>query len=338
MNKEELNISLNYFTKNICDIGITVYVVIKGEEKPKKLDIEATALPDLKKLFLEAIDKDIVRNDELEVVMLSSSDDRINVLYEYDIDIPSELSSISDVNQSDGHKKFNIADDIEKVTALLVEIGNSEKQIILYKTMARVNIYGRKSFFLKKSDVRFQQIDDEFFRITPNFQLIQVDKNLVVIDLKTIEKFFGFQDAIKREAKVGIEAIENIALLENPETLHELVEDMAFARKLTRVANASPVLKAGIPNRKIIEFCKAYPNLKGKLRFNSDESKIQLDTRKSKNLFIQILMDDFLTSELTNFHYTSFTKDEAAEVETQAEELSEESTPENTESNMLQVA
>ncbi|MCL1128016.1 hypothetical protein [Shewanella surugensis] len=104
MNKEELNTSLNYFTENPEDIGITIYVVLKDEDKPKKLDIESVALPDLKSLFLNAIDDDIVKNNELEVVNLSSSDDRKNVLYEYDIGIPDELSALGDVNQDDGHK------------------------------------------------------------------------------------------------------------------------------------------------------------------------------------------------------------------------------------------
>ncbi|PHR29303.1 MAG: DUF4868 domain-containing protein [Desulfotalea sp.] len=336
MNKDELNTRLNYFIENTSDIGITIYVVIKDENKPRKLDIEAIALPDLKKLFLESINDNIVKNDELSVVKLSSTDDRTNVLYEYDIDIPNELSVLSDVSQSDGHQQFNVViDDIDQVTALIVEIGNSEKQILLYKTMARVNIYGRKSYFLIKSDIRFRKIDDEFFRISPNFQLIQVDGSLVVLDLKTIEKFFGFKNVIKKEAKIGIQAIEKISLLENPDTLHELVKDMTFARKLTRVAKDSPVLKAKIPNCKIIEFCKKFPNLKGKIRFNNDETKILLDTRKSKDLFIQILMDDFLTSELTNFHYTSLTKDEA---ETGIEASTSESTSENKENNVLQFA
>ncbi|WP_220271686.1 Kiwa anti-phage protein KwaB-like domain-containing protein [Shewanella morhuae] len=182
---------------------------------------------------MDTIDNDIVKND-LSVVNLSSSDDRKNVLYEYDINIPNELSSLNDVNQSDRHLPFNFLDDnIKNVTALLIEIGDNENQVILYKTMARINIYGRKNFFLKKSDVRFKKINDEFFRISPNFQLIQVNGSLIVIDLKTIEKFFGFEEAIKKEAKIGIQAIEGMLLIENPETLHELVEDITFARKLT---------------------------------------------------------------------------------------------------------
>ncbi|WP_370052358.1 anti-phage protein KwaB [Neptunomonas sp.] len=316
MNKEELNTNLNHFIDNSADIGITVYVVMKEQEKPKKLDIKQEDLPALKNIFLDQLKNEIVKDDELSVLKLSSSDERKKVLYEYDIEIPSELASLNDVNTSDGHELFNFQNDkVDDVTALLIEIGNDESQVVLYKTMARVNIYGRTSFFLKKSNQRFEKIDEDFFRISSNFQLLQISGNLIVVDLNTIEKFFGFHEVIKKEAEAGIKAVEEIQLLENPETLKKLVDDMPFARKLTKIAKASPVLKAKVPNSKIIEFCKTFPNLKGKIRFNSDESKIQLDTKKSKDLFVKILMDDLLTSELTNYHYTSLAKDGVDESE-----------------------
>ncbi|WP_370239645.1 anti-phage protein KwaB [Neptunomonas phycophila] len=316
MNKEELNTNLNHFIDNSADIGITVYVVMKEQEKPKKLDIKQEDLPALKNIFLDQLKNEIVKDDELSVLKLSSSDERKKVLYEYDIEIPSEMASLNDVNTSDGHELFNFQNDkVDDVTALLIEIGNDESQVVLYKTMARVNIYGRTSFFLKKSNQRFEKIDEDFFRISSNFQLLQISGNLIVVDLNTIEKFFGFHEVIKKEAEAGIKAVEEIQLLENPETLKKLVDDMPFARKLTKIAKASPVLKAKVPNSKIIEFCKTFPNLKGKIRFNSDESKIQLDTKKSKDLFVKILMDDLLTSELTNYHYTSLAKDGVDESE-----------------------
>jgi hypothetical protein len=42
-----------------------------------------------------------------------------------------------------------------------------------------------------------------------------------------------------------------------------------------------------------------------------------LDTKVSKDLFINLLMDNFLTSELTKFHYASIAKDS---VENETEE------------------
>lgn len=311
MTKEELNDSLSYFIDNE-EIGITAYAILKSDEShyPKKLDIASEALEPLKKVFIDSIQDNIINKSNLNVLPLSSSDERINVIYEYDLEVPEELNSIGEILASDSISNFNFnEDDFTETKALLIEIGNNEKQIVLYKTMASVNIYGRHSFFLKKSSERFEKIEEDFIRISSGFQLLRVEESLFVIDLTTLEKFFGFHDIIKREASLSIQAIETIELLENPETLEELVDDISFARKLTKVAKDSPVLKAGIPNSSIISFTMTHPALKNKMRYNADNSKIQLDTRVSKNLFIKLLNDDFLTSELTRLYYDSIAKD-----------------------------
>lgn len=130
-----------------------------------------------------------------------------------------------------------------------------------------------------------------------------------MINLETIEKLFGFHDVIKREAILGMEAISLKNIISNPGVLEELIQDVKYARKLTKVSKASPVLKAGIGNDKIIQFCQVYPSLKNKIRFNEDLTQIVLDTQVSKDLFIKLLMDDFLTSQLTEFYYNSIAKD-----------------------------
>ena len=97
--------------------------------------------------------------------------------------------------------------------------------------------------------------------------------------------------------------------------MRELIEDVKYARRLTKVARASPVLKSGISSESIAQFCMTFPTLIGRIRFNED-NKIILDTKVSKDLFIKLLMDDFLTSELTKFHYASVAKD-AVELNTE---------------------
>ena len=124
-----------------------------------------------------------------------------------------------------------------------------------------------------------EKIEDEFLRISAGFQLLRIDRQLLVIDLAAIEKSFGFHEVIKREAALGVTAVETMQLVQNPEVLHELLEDVKYARRLTKVAKASPVIKKGIPNESIIRFCKGFPKLAGKIRFNEAEDKIVLDTK-----------------------------------------------------------
>jgi hypothetical protein len=100
-------------------------------------------------------------------------------------------------------------------------------------------------------------------------------------------------------------------ILENPEELRALIDDVRFARRLTKVGRSSPVIQQGISNASIIKFCRDFPKLAGRIRFNEGENKISLDTQVSKDLFLKLLMDNYLTSELTNLHYESLAKDSA---------------------------
>lgn len=320
MNAEKLKAGLQPFFNNVGEIGVSVYAILKGEgvAAPRKLDIEADALQGLKMLFMQSLREDIADREELTVLNLSTSDERVDAIYVYDIEIPTELAVMENVVMSDDFPLLNLAEcDLTNIKALLIEIGNNIGQIVLYKSIAPVNIFSRASFFLKKNRHRLEQIKDEFLRINAGFQLMRINGELLVMNLSTVEKSFGFHEIITREAALGIASIEAISLVENPQVLHELLDDVKYARRFTKVAKASPVMKARVPNPIIINFCKTFPRLAGKIRFNGTGTgdKIVLDTKVSKDLFIKLLMDDFLTSELTNYHYESVAKDSAEAVE-----------------------
>jgi hypothetical protein len=312
MNANELKTALQPFFDNIDEIGVSVYAILKSQDdgEPRKLDIEAQALLGLKSLFMQSLREEIAERDELSVLNLSTSDERTNAIYIYDIEVPPELATMENVSQSDNFSLLDLAQcDLSDIKALLIEIGNNIGQIVLYKTMAPVNIFGRASFFLKKDRHRLEQINEEFLRVSAGFQLMRINGELLVIDLAAIEKSFGFHEVIIREAALGIRAIESILLIENPDVLYELLDEVKYARRFTKVARSSPVLRAQVPNASIIQFCRSFPKLAGRIRFNDAGDKIVLDTKVSKDLFIKLLMDDFLTSELTNFHYESVAKD-----------------------------
>lgn len=311
MKIEELKAVLQAIIDGRNEVGLSVYAVLKDQSDalPCKLDIEASSVDGLIDLFFGSL-MELIDSTDLSILNLSTSDERLNAIYRYDLEVPAELELMEGVLGSDNLPLLDLeTKNLSTIKALLIEIGNNDSQLVLYKTMAPVNIFGRSNFFLKKSRHRLEQIDDEFLRVSSNFQMMRVKDELLVIDLESLERTFGFSDVIKREAALGVDSIEKLELIHNPETLHELLGDVKYARRLTKVAKASPVLKAGIDNAKIIEFCKIFPVLAGRIRFNDAGDKIVLDTKVSKDLFIKLLMDNFLTSELTSFHYESVAKD-----------------------------
>jgi hypothetical protein len=72
------------------------------------------------------------------------------------------------------------------------------------------------------------------------------------------------------------------------------------------IRHHSPVLN--IPFNDVKTFIQAHPKLKRRIKFNDDQTRISLQTRTSKELFIKILNDDFLKSELTQLLYDSLKK------------------------------
>jgi len=314
MNAEELKSALQPFYDNADELGVTVYAILKSQDdiSPRKIDIEGDALRELKLLFIQSLQESISNREELSVLNLSTSDERLDAIYVYDIEVPAELTAMESVLNTDNLPLFNFEEfSLSDIKAILIEIGNNIGQLVLYKTMAPVNVFGRSSFFLKKSQHRMEKIDEEFLRISSGFQLLRIGGELLVMELSAIEKSFGFDEIIMKEAAIGVASIEARALIENPDVLHELLGDMKYARRFTKVAKASPVIKKNVENARIIAFCRSFPALAGKIRFNATGDKIVLDTKVSKDLFIKLLMDNFLTSELTNFHYESVAKDVA---------------------------
>ena len=58
-----------------------------------------------------------------------------------------------------------------------------------------------------------------------------------------------------------------------------------------------------------MEFTKTTSKLTGKFKYSEDGTKIRLDTKKSKDVFLKLMNDAFLRSELTDQYYEASAKD-----------------------------
>jgi len=311
MNIGELKSSLSWFSENITDVSTVIYSILKNSQSLHKLDIEANAQKGLCNLFLKSITNKIMVPEDITLLQYSSADERKNALYEYDLEgFPDELSCIHSISHGNDIPLLNLQnEDIGNLKALLIQIGTQEKQIILYKILSSVNIFKRDSFFLIKDQTRLKQVDDDFLRISDNFQLMYIEESLVIVELNAVEKKFELNSVIQAEAKLGIQQLASISVLENPDTYLDLLSDLRIAKKLVKIASKSPVIQKRIDANRIINFCKNYPTLKGKFKFNDAGDKIILKSKISKELFLKLLLDNYLTSELTELYYESLAKD-----------------------------
>lgn len=309
MNKEEL--------KNIVQLsinenaGIEFFLGLKNGEIRKANFIDEVQ-KEIKKVFIDDIEKRIIES-EYPIMCLSSSDERKDIIYHFDYTpLPDDLKFFDTVlDPNINIKPFSFENDkLNNIDFFLFLIGDEENRILLYKQLAPINIYKKNSgIFVRKADNEFTRVNDDFLRIVPGFELFKVNGELYILDLKFLERKFKIYDVIKSVALKEIDKINEIGIVQNANSLKELLINTSFARKLSKISEHSPVL-GKVPNADIISFTKNYPRLKNKFKYTNDGSQIILSTKTTMEIFIKLLNDDFLSSELTRIYYDSIAKDE----------------------------
>lgn len=279
----------------------------------KSVDINDADHSELEGIFLNSISDNILLNDDLTLISLSSADDRKNAIYQYDLDeIPLELSYLKMLIESEDFDSFDYnQDDLSQLKGILILFGNHESQLALYKYQYPVTLLKKESGFnlvKPRNNNRFKKLDTDILKINAKFEFMKIDGKYYILDIKTLEKFFGFHEAVKNVAEKGLENIKTTELVMDCSVFESRIDDIAFARKLVKSASNSPVINI-IPNSQILNFTNTHPALKGKFKYSEDGSQLNLKTKKSQNLFLKLLNDDYLQSELTKRFYDSVAKD-----------------------------
>jgi hypothetical protein len=279
----------------------------------KRADIAQSASDELTRNFIETISSTILLNDELSLLNISSADDRANAIYRYDLpEVPAQLQHLASILQRDDFDIFSFeADDLAHLEGIIIILGHGKKQVALYKHQYPVALLKRDSAFSLvriRNQNRLVKLEDDVLRINSKFEFMRIGDEYFIVDIKTLERFFGFHDAVRNIATQGIENIDRAQLVVDTAALTARLDDISFSRKLVRAARDSPVLGV-IPNPQVIAFVTTHPALRGKFRLSDDGSKLKLDTKVSQNLFLKLLNDDFLQSELTKRYYESLAKD-----------------------------
>jgi len=313
MKIEELKEKLNHFINNPEKISAKMYLVleINGEISIKLADIEGDSQNSLRNLILSNLKSIFVDKDDLYLLDLSSYDERKNVVYKYDLEeFPNKIKDIK-MKISDEKKietKFNFkSDKLIDIKTFFVEIGNNTESLQIFRRNYPINIYSRDKFMWIEKNERFSHLEKDILKFDGKIDFFYIGDELFVYDLSVLEKYFGFEEIIKKSATESITKIKELNLVENCEVLEHRINEMSFSRKLTKIAKKSPVMN--LPKDKIINFTKTYPELESIFKYSSDDKMIKLDTKKSQNMFLKLLNDDFLHSQLTDLFYESLAKD-----------------------------
>ena len=297
-----------------------LYLVLKQNKELvlKLADTEdKSTTPEILRMFSELLKARIVAKDDLVLRNLSVADESQDAIYEYDYDsYPDELNLVKQFNIKEAVcniKHFNFkTDDLNHLFGYIIYIGSMDNGLVIFKKHYPISLIKQGSFLLGaiRKNERFEKLPgDNILRLNNEAELLCVKNTIFVFNLKVLERNMGFLALIQRAAREAIDSIESLDILDDITKLRDELTEPTFARKLSKIKNASPIFELGITKEAIIEFTRNTPELKGKFKYSEDGTKIKLVTKKDKNAFLKLLNDEFLRSELTKQYYEAASKD-----------------------------
>lgn len=308
MTRTQLISGLNRVLNQGNQLSTVVFAVMKETFEIKKLNIDNTEIYTIQNMFLDSVRSKIISVEEQTIIKVSEADNRANTVFHYDLDLPDGLIFYS-ADLTDVISNFSfIDDDLGNIDSLIIKIGTEQHQIKIYKKLSPVEVLGRGGYLFKKARTQLERFTEKVLNLTSSFNAVFVDDTYIFLDLKLLEHSYGFHDVIVREANNSVQLIQALGILDTTDGIVELLGKTSFARKVVKIKN-SPVFLKQIPNTQIISFTQRHPALANKMKYNEDGTQIILHTKKSRELFIKMLDDAYLTSELTEQYYESTAKD-----------------------------
>lgn len=323
MTKEVLQAKLDELIA-MEDCGMNLYFILHKNEDYvlKKANVRYEALNPIKKVLRDNLIqlRHMMDEDTFALMNLSGADERKNVIYLYDLD--EELRPISLMREveanlfnngyftPDNNRVFDFAaDTFEDVDAWIASYGMEGNHIIIYRKTFSVNLLkqGRNLFVFKDAE-QIDIIKDDIFRIDGKIDFFLLDNTPLINNISILEKFNDFKDIVQRSARKSVQQIDAANLVDDITKLRERAEnDISFARKLIKVTTNALILNV-VSKETIIQFAREHAYLSKRLKVSAD-NKFELDKKVAQNLFVQLLDDAFLHSDLSSNDYVSPGKD-----------------------------
>ena len=158
MNIDEFKASIST-TVSAHGCSAEFYFLFQNDGKiiVKSVDINDDDHLELERQFLSSISDNILLNDDLTLISLSSADDRKSAVYQYDLDeIPIELSYLKMLIENENFDSFDHKhDDLSKLKGILILLGNHDSQLALYKYQYPVTLLKKENGIKNQMQMEF---------------------------------------------------------------------------------------------------------------------------------------------------------------------------------------
>lgn len=319
MTTEEFKTKLQSLVDLGEDFSAIVFFAMKVDDGIilKKANIQREVLKEIAGGYKDTLIAELHRfenDNQMSVMLLSDRDDRLNVIYRYDLpdDEPSYFSVMKEpvsepIVDYTGEKMFNFdLDSYADIDYFVVHLGISDNFIVAYRDNFNVNLMkqSRGRFYLNRSGTQITKVENDILRMDSQIDCMMVDNDFYIVNLKNLDTSKEFASIIKKRANAAVDEIETLDFIGEVDSLRNRLDELSFARRLMTAMDNSKVTV--LPAEKVLEFVEGHAKLKKDLKIN--DGKFELKTKAAQNALVKLLNDDFLHSKLTNEDYETSSK------------------------------
>lgn len=291
--------------------NIKLYATTKQNET-KKISISSDVSDNLLELFKKSIEDMFLDQDkEYRLKSIDDNNDEAAKTYYYfngentyeRLNVLHNLSSLDE-------EVFNFENtNLDDIETFYITISNGEKTIALYKKNYGINVLRRgKTIFFTKHNENIDELKKDILKIDHSFQFMAIENNILIVNLSMLETQLGYDEVITKKAQETVELIASLDFLEDIAKLEEMVQTKKIAKKINLVKNSQvlDIIQSDI--NKVKTFIDNIEDLKKSLKFTED-NKLKLNSKVGVEMFLKLLDDAYLRSELTETLYDSLNKE-----------------------------
>ena len=314
MTKDKIYKKLQFLYEKDSHKEMQMFGFKKNDPQPYEINIDNCLEQEIIAVMSDGLKESLIDKD-YQIVDYSLADERKGRYYRYDVpEIPDAFKAMSDVIGKSDAPKYDFSNDgVGAIDHFIMVFSDSIHPFSIYKSVSNVEkvMKSKKSLLAIMGKDILKSYDKPLLRIGSGFQVIFFPTDeYIILDEKFAENSFGLHQILKNQATKLIKTLDDKKLLPDVKKIEKYNENVAFSRKLVKVLSTSKVLQ-DVEKDKIMDFVKDDPKLKSVLRIvNHKGSKyFEMNNKRSAMVFLDLLNDEFVYSELTGQKYQAPAKD-----------------------------
>ena len=242
---------------------------------------------------------------------------------DFDMDDSSRIEEnkkiFYEIGQDENYKPFSflnnmVSEDYKEtdqpfLKGFIIKVNLNTDHFWIYQHKYPVTLINKKTsiYALLNGQNRYEPLTVDVVRFDNKMDLLIIGNSIITKKINLLQSDFGFDKYIRTEADKELNKINTFGILSTTDTLRNMLSGskLTTAKKLLNIKNSKAM---SLSKEELYTSIKKHSYYKDKFQFNEDNHTLVINSQKDANLFLKMINDDFLHSELTGADYETNSK------------------------------